>query len=532
MKLNQPVDRLEGKNLLSPEDLLSRCQRAREFEEAGDYEAAVASMGDLWTLVDDIRVLANLDKKTRAEALLRKGVLTGWIGSTRQIGGTQDKAKDLISRSIAIFERLRDSDKIAEAETDLAYCYWREGAFDEARALLDVALSRLPDSEHCQKARIYLRKALLESSASRLNDSLRILIEAVPLFEASGSHALQGKFHNEFAVVLKNLAAAEQRDDYLDRALIEFAAASFHFEQAGHTSYQGCVENNLALLFFKLGKFNEAHEHLDRARRLLFQVHDTVHLAQVNETRACVLLAEDRLDEAERVVRLAVKALEHGGEQSLLAEALTTHGTALARLGKRSRSRAALERAIAIGENSGDLAAAGRARLCLIEELGDGIPVRELASIYQAAADLLESTQDPATRKQYTRCTSKILDALNSELSHPIRAIEARDHGATIAWEGFSFRKEIARYEQFLIQLALRDACGVVSRAAQLLGFKHHQSLISLLNTRHQTLIQARSPIRSRKHSIISTSGKSRRLGNNSSSRGKGTMTEVRCEIN
>jgi tetratricopeptide (TPR) repeat protein len=511
MKLRtQLTDRTEEKKLTS-EAVLARCELAKKFEGAGDYEAAIAAMGQLWKSQNDAEILENLDERAIAELVLRQGVLTGWMGSTRQIEGSQETAKDLISQSITIFEGLRESNKVAEAEADLACCYWRQGAFDEARALLQDALSRLTEGENYLKAMVHLRRAAIESSASRLNDSLQILRKAFPFLDAADSHALKGKFHNELGLVLKNLAVAEQRADYLDQALIEFAAASFHFEQAGHRTYQGCVENNLAALFLKLEKFSEAHEHLDCARRLLFDVHDNVHLAQVNETRARVWLAQGCLDEAERFARSAVKNLERGGEQSLLAEGLTTYGTVLARVGKHSRARIALERAITLAETSGDLTAAGRARLCLIDELGDGMPVKELATIYQAAADLLEPSQDPATRKQLSSCTRKILDALNTELSHRSQANDSsQEEVATKTWEGFSFRSEVIRYERLLIQRALRDAGGIVSRAAQFLGFKHHQSLISLLNTRHKTLIQARSPVRPRRHSIMSSRRKAR----------------------
>ncbi len=69
------------------------------------------------------------------------------------------------------------------------------------------------------------------------------------------------------------------------------------------------------------------------ALRLLFtRLKDSVHLAQVDETRARVLLAEGRVVDAEKVSRRAVRTLEKGDEHSLLAEALTTHGVALARL--------------------------------------------------------------------------------------------------------------------------------------------------------------------------------------------------------
>jgi hypothetical protein len=107
-------------------------------------------------------------------------------------------------------------------------------------------------------------------------------------------------FHNEFALVLRNLGSKEYRKDYIDLALIEYSAAAHHFEKAGHIRYQACVENNLAFLFWKVQRLADAHKHLDRAQILFAKLRDDVHTAQVDETRARVLLAEDRVVEAEK----------------------------------------------------------------------------------------------------------------------------------------------------------------------------------------------------------------------------------------
>ena len=63
--------------------------------------------------------------------------------------------------------------------------------------------------------------------------------------------------------------------------------------------------------------------------------------AQVDETRARVYLKEKRNAEAEKVARASVRSLENSERQSLLAEALITHGIALARLGRDSAALAA-----------------------------------------------------------------------------------------------------------------------------------------------------------------------------------------------
>src|SRR4029077_7148374 len=105
---------------------------------------------------------------------------------------------------------------------------------------------------------------------------------------------------------------------------------------------------------------------------------------QVNDTRARILLAEGNLREAERFARAAVSTLEKGDEQALLAEALTTNGIALARMGTHPRARALLQRAIEVAETAGDLEGAGRAHLSIIEELGEQTSPTELASIYES----------------------------------------------------------------------------------------------------------------------------------------------------
>src|SRR5205807_8584402 len=71
-------------------------------------------------------------------------------------------------------------------------------------------------------------------------------------------------------------------------------------------------------------------------------------------------------------------------------------------------------------------------------------------------------------------------------------------------WEGCSFKQHVRASERRLIERALRDAGGSVTKAAQLLGFKHHQSLISLLNTRHKELLKQRTTVRKRRRHLFS----------------------------
>jgi CheY-like chemotaxis protein/tetratricopeptide (TPR) repeat protein len=476
----------------SDERARRRCELAKQLERLGSYESAREVMGELWQDIGERPVVEGLTPYTMAEVLLRVGVLTGWLGSVKQMEGMQEKAKNLISESMSIFEALHNDEKFAEAQTALACCYWREGAVDEARIMLQEALTGISNTNSEVRAIILLCRAIVERSANRLNEALRIYIEAAPIFEECSDYVLKANFHNEFANVLNNLSTAQCREDYVDRALMEYTAASVLFERVGHARYQACVENNLGFLFGTIGRFAEAHEHLDRAQALLTTLKDSVHLAQVDNTRAQVLLEQRRNVDAEKIARMAVRVLEGGGEKSLHAEALVTHGTALARLGKPATAREVLEKAVQVAEEAGDGESAGQAALTVIEEVGSQLSELELGKIYLRAAELLEKSQNMATLKRLCECARRVLFLTHAAAAPP-------------DWKGFSFREAVRRYESHLIERALKDADGMVSRAAQMLGFKHHHSLISLLKNRHKHLLHVRTPIVPRKRSIIRT---------------------------
>ncbi len=494
--------REETRGLTAVERAGRCCDLAMQLEKAGEYEVACEALSEFWPKRDRPLNLNDLDEATRAEVLLRVGALAGWLGGTDQTEGSQETAKNLITRSIDLFQRLGLSERVAEARGDLALCYWREGSYDEARITLADAINLLGNENSDLKASLLIRAGIIEERTRQLHEALRLYNEAAPLLETSEDHALKGAFHNEFGLVFKHLAVPENREDYLDRALMEYTAASFHFEQAGNTRYLARVENNLGYLFFKIGKYEEAHKHLDRARHLFLSLSDVGAVAQVDETRARTLVAENRLAEAERIVRYAVHVLQKGDQQAVLAEALTTHGVAFARLGDYPSAKRLLQRAIEVVETTGDLEGAGRAKLSIIEELSGQTPAPQLVSIYQSAAELLKRSQDPSTSKRLIACAQKVIEGLRAPEA---QGFEAND----LSWA--SFKREIRKAERALIARALREAEGSVTKASHLLGFKHHQSLISIVNIRHKDLLKTRSRIRKRKRHIFSESRKPKR---------------------
>ena len=476
------------------------CDSAKQLEKAGEYQAAYENLAEFWPNLREDPKLNDLDVGTQAEVLLRVGTLSGWLGNAGQYSGSQEMAKDLITRSIVLLEKVANTERLAEALSDLSLCYWREGSFDEARIHLRQALKLVADEQSELSACILIRSGLVELRAGQLSEALQFHNRARTIVDASTDSALKGAFHNQLATLYENLRSNKQFiDDYTDKALIEYAAASFHFEEAGNARYLASVENNFAFLLYTIGKYEEAHRHLDRARQLFFALSDVGMIAQVDETRARTLLAEGRLKDAEKFARLAVKTLEKGDEQALLAEALTTHGTVFARLGDHSAAKRLFQRAVDVAETTGDLEGAGRAKLSIIEELSGQTPALQLVSIYESAVELLKQSQDPLTSKRLIACAHDVIDAMRPA---QVQGFEATD----LSWA--AFKREMRKAEKALLARALREAEGSVTKAAYLLGFKHHQSLISIINIRHKDLIKTRSRIRKRRRHIFSESRK------------------------
>ena len=447
------------------------CELAKQLENAGDYEEARQSLAGFWSVIGERPLVEGLDPATKAELLLRVGSLSGWIGSAQQIRNAQEFAKDLIAESARIFAALGEHEKAVEAQTDLAICYWRAGALDEAAVWFQEALSRAQIVGN--QLRILINQAIVEIFSNRLDEAISLLNRAAPLLSQVDDHATHGRYHMQRAIAFKRKGGGAN----LDHALIENAAASFHFERAGHTRYLARVENNIGFILMELQRYEEALEHLNKARQIFTALKDAGSVAQVNETRARVFLRQEKYDQAERAAAAAVGALENGDEQSLISEALTTKGIALAKLERYEEAFAALSHAANVAETAGDRVSSGRTRLIMVEHLQHSLSTADLFDLYLAAEESVGEFPDTETIKSL-RSASRI-----------IVASARRALGVTT--EDFltsgSLKDEVRRYEGELIRRAMHKAQGQVTTAARILGITH-QGLCEKLNSHHQGL--------------------------------------------
>jgi tetratricopeptide (TPR) repeat protein len=277
--------------------------------------------------------------------------------------------------------------------------------------------------------------------------------------------------------------------------------ASHYFEEGDHTRYLARVENNVGDLLYSLNRYSEALAHMDRARDLLVALKDTGTVAQINEARAKVFVKLHRYAEAEIAATGAVHILEQGDEASLLAEALITHGIALARMGKDTQSRNVFLHAAEVAERGGDSLRASQAHLTLMEELAKQMLPGELARHYKAADHLAGDAPDGDTSERLRASARLCMDVM----------LEKGDSvGIDAFLIGGTLEQEILRLEEELLRRALDKAQGRITVAARLLGTSH-QNIDYRIRMHHPNLLAARTPAQIRRRSIIKKEGKKTR---------------------
>jgi tetratricopeptide (TPR) repeat protein len=457
---------------LADATLAQICTKTSELIYAGQYEAAREELGELWAGIGQ-RPVVDAPPQMRAEILLQCGTLSGWLGSSKQVDA-QEKAKDLLTEALHIFQTLNLETKASQAQYELGMCYFRKGAYDDARVVLDEAMAGLEDAE--LQAKILIRRTIIEIWLGRYFQAWQMLDKARPAFDDS-SHALKGRWHGQMALILQKLATTERREDYADRAIIEFTAAIYHYEEARHERYCAINLNNLAMLLYQVERYAEAHEHLNRARTFLERLKDVGLLAQVEETRARVYVAEQHYHAARQVIIGVVETFERGGEQALLANAMVIKATVQVRLGDNDESLRAFRNAIRIAKDAGAMSNAGRAAVAMIEEHGKRLSDAELYRLYQRADKFLAATQDAEDIARLRACARIVTQKLyGSELD-----------------EYFTLPETVLEYEARFIELALMEEGGSITRAALRLGISH-QTLSFMLKSRHKKLHSKRTP--------------------------------------
>jgi tetratricopeptide (TPR) repeat protein len=462
--------------------------------EKGEYQAAAEALGELWLGVGGKPELDGYEPFDQAEILFAVGTLTGRLGNSNQTKESQEQAKNLLSESVVLFAQMGELDRQARAQSELGVCYWRMGEFEEARTVLKDALQLALHISAFTEWKLIQNLVNVELYTHNYRVAEQLLSYVEHLAVGLPDDTLRGNFYFHRAVALKRIGEEESLTVYLTRALVDYQEALAFYEKAGHLPYCASSHNNMGFVLGKLGRYEEAHEQVDEAFRMFTALGSKGNAASAHDTKAQIYLAEGRLAKAEQAALASAELLRGGDEYSLMAGSLVTLGVVYARRGSWARSRRIFEDAYLAANYVGDKGGAGDALLAWLEELGGEMLSEGFTEVYRRAEELLRDSPRTSVQRRLREAARKKFQA-EGEAFFSLSPLPPEKEEEKVNWAGFSINRAVKELEERYIILALKEAGGMVSRAAQLLGISH-QNLSTKLQTRHRNLVHARKPQR------------------------------------
>ena len=398
-----------GGVLLTPtEEVQILCSVARDQIAIGNYQAASLIL-DRWISRGQWPRLDLLNPASAADLLFTAGNLFGWVAGSRQLLHGQKRAEAFLNAAAALFEHLSINSCAAEAQIELARCYYREGLLDFARDTVSIALSNLPKDQLELKTFALVILGVIERDSGCLKESLVTLREAANIESTNG--LVTNRCYLDLATTLKELALSERDEAYLAEAKFGFWRALFESEALGHHRNVGSVENNIGFLFLNLGLYDESEQHLLRAQKIFVTLADSVRNAQVNDTLARLYIQTKQLDLARQVINEAVRNLEMTDSDAILAEALTTKGIVESRQNLYADAKRSFEAGHKIAQRCGDNRGAANALVTLLKEIGSTLASNEALTLASQARELLSRIPKSAV----TAIAQQLVDGILSK---------------------------------------------------------------------------------------------------------------------
>lgn len=193
-----------------------------------------------------------------------------------------------------------------------------------------VCDAMLEGAEGDERLRWTNNLSLVRWREGRPAEALALLVGVADLARGTRDDRLAGNYHNNAAAYLMALWHGSEDEDLLDRALVSFEGAAYHYERAAEPPLTASTLNNVATVMMALGRVAEALPKLAEARAIYLKAGLREMAAQVDETEARARLRMGQFEEAERLASRAVSALTGTEHRAARDEARETLKDALA----------------------------------------------------------------------------------------------------------------------------------------------------------------------------------------------------------
>jgi ATP/maltotriose-dependent transcriptional regulator MalT len=330
-------------------DLLTRTTRTAEAE--ANYHEALA-------LTNEQAVRAHIAVRLAQNLLLRQRAAEVLALCDTAVKGLSLPKYPLLHAQIAVIKcqahlTLSQFDEAAAAA---------EQARQQARRITLIA----PLQTLQLQTQIHLALGALAGIHGELQAAQEQWQEAITTARVTGSKSLEYRAHTNMGITLY------QKGDF-PNALEHYQIALFGAQSFADSILAARVLSNMAILHHLCGQFDTALAEAEQARQLRVQLGDRLGVANLDNTRASILLAQHRFAGAHTIAENVVREAESLHHLRLLGSALDTLAQIHLAQGDGKAAEASLKRALELPSAQQDTSLSGdlRCHLALVQ-LVDG----------------------------------------------------------------------------------------------------------------------------------------------------------------
>jgi tetratricopeptide (TPR) repeat protein len=312
--------------IVNSHDALLLIHNAREAEMCRDLDVLKNILSVVWEDIEGSPDYSRFAAPIRAELLRSSGILLSHYGKSRGLTAYQLRAKDLLTSAVELFQAEGDRSKAAEANIALAVAYWFAGEVVECNTILSsIEEEFAEDRDYSILLSVKLNRIGCLNWLGEFDKAIEIIESIHSWVELCPDLKLLAQFHNQAGIIFRKVHLYERSIRHLHRA-IEISRTFKNYR------FQGLSMNCLAMTYREIGDYASAHIYVKEAILVFESVGDKGWIPHVLDSRALILLDEERVDEALETIDRAISLFSGGEDYSGLTEAMFTKCRCLLRL--------------------------------------------------------------------------------------------------------------------------------------------------------------------------------------------------------
>lgn len=247
-----------------------------------------------------------------------KGLADGYknIGISYDVRAQYDKSITAYKKGLRVLDDYNIDSKLTRLSLTnaLGITYYHQGSYKEALEAFLVALEFSESLNNIsRKASILMNIGLVYHDQKQLELAYSYYKKSEQLAGQSGDKVLLGRVTNNLGTILKEGSRFEE-------ALAAFEVSRKIKEETNDLLGLSATFANLASIHKNLKNTGLALEYLDKAEALKVKIDDQFGLVIVNDLRAEIFIAQNRLADAEKLIRENLERSKPiGGENRVLA---------------------------------------------------------------------------------------------------------------------------------------------------------------------------------------------------------------------